>query len=270
MRFAANLSMMFTERPFLERFAAAAAAGFTVVEFLFPYDHPAETVRAALREAGLTQALFNLPPGDWAAGERGIASLPGREEEFRAGVAKALEYATVLDCPRLHCMAGLLPAGGDRAAALDRYVANLRWAAAACAEAGRTLLVEPINNRDMPGYLMNRTTLAREVIAAVGAPNLRLQLDLYHCQISEGDLAMRIRANLDLIGHIQIAGVPDRHEPDEGEVNYPYLFALLEEVGYDGVIGCEYRPRGRTEDGLGWFAPWRGRAHTWPDPGKPA
>ncbi|MGY0830929.1 2-oxo-tetronate isomerase [Azospirillum argentinense] len=251
MRFAANLSMMFTERPFLERFGAAAAAGFDAVEFLFPYDVPAERIKAALDAHGLTQALFNLPPGDWAAGERGIASLPGREAEFREGVATAIAYAKVLGNRLLHCMAGIPPEGHDAALAL--YTDNLRHAAAACAEAGLTLLVEPINNRDMPGYLMNGTALARRVIETVEAPNLKLQLDLYHCQISEGDLATRIRANADLTAHVQIAGVPDRQEPDRGEVNYPYLFEVLADTGYRGFVGCEYLPRARTEDGLGWF-----------------
>ena len=257
MRFAANLSMMFTEHPFLERFAAASAAGFDAVEYLFPYEFPATNLKERLDRHGLVQALFNMPPGDWAAGERGTACLPGREAEFREGVARAVDYARTLGCPRLHCMSGLPPAGLDRDAALETYIGNLRHAAAACADAGLTLLVEPINGRDMPGYLMNSTALARRVIEAVGAPNLRLQLDLYHCQISEGDLAMRIRANADLTAHVQIAGVPDRHEPDRGEVNYPYLYEVLAETGYDGFVGCEYRPRGRTEDGLGWFAPYR-------------
>ncbi len=253
MRFAANLSMMFAERPFLERFGAAAASGFDAVEFLFPYDVPADRLRAALDAHGLTQALFNLPPGDWAAGERGIACLPGREAEFREGVATAIAYAKVLGNRLLHCMSGIPPAGMEREAALALYADNLRHAAAACAEAGLTLLVEPINNRDMPGYLMNRTALARRVIEEVGAPNLRLQFDIYHCQISEGDLATRIRANADLTAHVQIAGVPDRQEPDRGEVHFPYLFEVLAGTGYRGFIGCEYRPRARTEDGLGWF-----------------
>jgi hydroxypyruvate isomerase len=257
MRFAANLSMMFTERPFLERFAAAAAAGFDAVEYLFPYEFSATSLKEQLDRHGLVQALFNMPPGDWAAGERGTACLPGREAEFREGVARAVDYARTLGCPRLHCMSGLPPAGLDRDAALETYIGNLHHAAAACADAGLTLLVEPINGRDMPGYLMNSTALARRMIETVGAPNLRLQLDLYHCQISEGDLAMRIRANADLTAHVQIAGVPDRHEPDRGEVNYPYLYEVLAETGYDGFVGCEYRPRGRTEDGLGWFAPYR-------------
>ena len=253
MRFAANLSMLFTERPFLERFGAAAEAGFDAVEFLFPYEFPADRIRAALDAHGLTLALFNLPPGDWTAGERGTACLPGREAEFRDGVASAIAYAKVLGNRLLHCMSGIPPEGMEREAALALYTNNLRHAAAACAEAGLTLPVEPINNRDMPGYLMNGTALARRVIGEVGAPNLKLQLDLYHCQISEGDLATRIRANADLTAHVQIAGVPDRHEPDRGEVHYPYLFDVLAGTGYRGFIGCEYRPRARTEDGLGWF-----------------
>lgn len=256
-RFAANLSMMFTEHPFLDRFEAAAAAGFKAVEFLFPYAFPADEIRARLDAHGLEQVLFNMPPGDWDAGERGIASHPGREDEFRGGVAKALAYAEALGCRTLHCMAGLKPAERREAELLEVYRRNLAWAAAECRSSGRTLLLEPINGRDMPGYLMNSTGLARQVIAEVGADNLKLQLDLYHCQISEGDLATRIRANADLTAHVQIAGVPERHEPDRGEVNYPYLFEVLDETGYDGFIGCEYRPRGATEDGLGWFAPWR-------------
>lgn len=256
-RFAANLSMMFQEHPFLDRFAAAAEAGFAGVEFLFPYDHPVEAIAERLRRHGLTQALFNLPPGDWAAGERGIASLPGREAEFRDGVATALRYARALGCRTLHCMAGLLPGEDERAARERLYVESLRHAAEACAAAGVTLLIEPINTRDMPGYLLSHQAQARRLIEAVGAANLRLQLDLYHCQIMEGDLARHIREFLPIVGHVQIAGVPERHEPDRGEVNYRYLFELLDELGYAGWVGCEYRPKGRTEDGLGWFQPYR-------------
>ena len=255
--FAANLSMMFTEHPFLDRFGAAAAAGFTAVEFLFPYAFPAEDIRTRLQEHQLTQALFNLRPGNFDAGERGIACLAERADEFREGVAKALAYAETLGCRTLHCMSGLRPPGGSEAELLEVYRRNLAWAAAECRSAGRTLLLEPINARDMPGYLMNSTMLARQLIEEVGADNLKLQLDLYHCQISEGDLAMRIRANVDLTAHVQIAGVPDRHEPDLGEVNYPYLFEVLDATGYAGFVGCEYRPKGRTEDGLAWFAAYR-------------
>lgn len=252
-RFAANLSMMFTERPFLDRFQASADAGFKGVEFLFPYAETVEHVAARRAAAGVDQALFNLPPGDWDAGERGLASLPGREEEVAEGLALALRYAEALSCPMLHCMAGMLPPRADRIEREPTYIANLKAAACACAEAGITLVIEPINTRDMPGYFLNYQRDARRVIEAVGEPNLKLQLDLYHCQIMEGDLARHIREYADITGHVQIAGVPDRHEPDIGEVDYRYLFDVLDETGYRGWVGCEYRPIGRTEDGLGWL-----------------
>ena len=252
-RFAANLSMMFNEVPFAERFAAAARAGFKGVEFLFPYELPAPEVARLLRANALENALFNLPPGDWAAGERGLASLPGREADFRASVEVAIEYALALGTPTLHAMCGLLPAGADRAAHRAVYVENLRHAARALRRHGRTLVIEPINPRDMPGYFLNTQAEAHAVREAVGEPNLKVQMDLYHAQIVEGDLAVKLRRHLADIGHVQIASVPDRHEPDEGEVNYPYLFRLLDELGYRGWVGCEYRPRARTEDGLGWL-----------------
>ncbi len=257
-KFAANLSMMFQEVPFLDRFAAARAAGFAGVEFLFPYDFPKEEVAARLNAAGLSQALFNTVPGDFAKGERGLAALPGREAEFQAGVDKALDYAAALGCPTIHCMAGLRPADVPDATLEATYVANLTTAAAKAAGQGIVVVIEPINTRDIPGYFLNYQRQARKVIERIGAANLKLQLDLYHCQIMEGDLAMHIRDYADITGHVQIAGVPERHEPDVGEVNYPYLYDLLDRTGYAGWIGCEYRPRGRTEDGLGWFAPWRG------------
>ena len=246
-RFAANLTMMFTERPFLERFGAAAAAGFRAVEFLFPYDWPAAEVRAALDAARLELALFNAPPGDWEAGERGLAALPGREADFRAAFARALDHAAVLRPARLHVMAGL--AAGP--AAREVYIANLAWAAEAAG--GQGLTIEPINSRDMPGYHLATSEDAVSVLDAVGAGNLGLQLDLYHAQIMEGDLTRRIERLMPRIAHVQIAGVPDRHEPDEGEVSYPHLFRLLDRLGYAGFVGCEYRPRGRTEDGLEWL-----------------
>jgi len=258
-RFAANLSMMFQEHGFLDRFAPAAGAGFMGTEFLFPYEHPPEAIAERLQAHRLTQVLFNLPPGDWAGGERGLASLPGREAEFRRGVELAIAYARALGCRTVHGMAGLLPDEAERADRERLYVENLRHAARSCADAGLTLLIEPINSRDMPGYLLNCQEQGRHVIEAVGAANLKLQLDLYHCQIMEGDLARHVREYLPLVGHIQIAGVPDRHEPDLGEVNYRYLFDVLDELGYPGWIGCEYRPRGRTEDGLDWFQPYRRR-----------
>jgi hydroxypyruvate isomerase len=255
-KFAANLSMMYQEHPFLERFAAAARDGFKAVEYLFPYAHDAAEIRARLDEAGLVQALFNAPPGDWDAGERGLASLPGREDEFRAGIATALDYARVLGNDRIHVMAGLIAPGEDRARHRDVYLSNLAYAAKEAASAGVTLVLEPINTRDMPGFFLNRQDEAHAVCAEVGAPNLKVQMDLYHCQIVEGDLAMRLTRHFAGVGHIQIAGVPDRHEPDDGEVNFSYLFGLIDRLGYTGWIGCEYRPRGATSAGLGWVRPY--------------
>jgi len=254
-RFAANLSMMYQEHAFLDRFAAAARDGFRAVEFLFPYDHPAATIAQALRDNGLQQVLFNAPPGDFAGGERGIASLAGRDDEFTSGFARALDYASALACPRVHVMAGLVPADGDRAAMRKRYVAHLGWAAERAASAGVDVLIEPINTRDIPGYFLNRQDEAHAIVAEIGAPNLKVQMDLYHCQIVEGDVAMKLRAYLPggKVGHLQIAGVPDRHEPDQGEVNYAYLFDVIDSLGYDGWIGCEYRPAGATSSGLGWL-----------------
>ncbi len=251
-KLAANLSMLFTEVPFLERFAAAARAGFTGVEFLFPYDHAPEDLAEALRDNGLEQALFNLPPGDWEAGERGLAALPGREAEFQAGLERALPYALALDCRRVHMMAGIPPEGADCSACRGAYVASLRAASAVFAPHGVSVLAEPINSRDTPGYFLNHQGQAVALIEAAGAPNTGLQMDFYHCQIVDGDLATHLRANFGHIRHVQIAGVPERHEPDRGEVNYPYLFDLLDELGYDGWIGCEYRPAGDTLAGLGW------------------
>ncbi|WP_372614520.1 2-oxo-tetronate isomerase [Halomonas sp.] len=254
-RLAANLTMLFNEHDFLDRFAAAAESGFRGVEYLFPYAHSPEDIKAALDEAGLAQVLFNLPPGDWEAGERGLASLPGREGEFRDSVIEALRYAEVLDCPRVHAMAGLLPPDADeatRAAHHSTYIANLRFAVGEAARAGRELLIEPINTRDMPGFFLSRQAQAMAVLEAVGADNLRLQFDLYHCQIMEGDLIRHLERQFDRIGHVQIAGVPQRHEPDVGEVHYPAIFDRLESLGYDGWVGCEYRPAAGTLDGLGW------------------
>jgi hydroxypyruvate isomerase len=246
--------MMFNELPFPQRFAAAARAGFKGVEFLFPYDHQPAEVAGWLKENGLFNALFNMPPGDWAAGERGVASLPGREEQFRAGVATALEYAKAQGTPCLHAMAGLLPAGADRAAHRAVYVENLRYAARALAPQGIMLLIEPINSRDMPGYFLSTQADAHAIREAVGEPNLKVQMDFYHAQIMEGDITMTLKKYFEHIGHIQIASVPDRHEPDDGEVDYRYVFRLLDQLGYAGWVGCEYRPRARTEDGLGWLA----------------
>ena len=255
-RFAANLSMMYTEVPFLERFGACAADGFRAVEFLFPYEHPAQVIRDELDRHGLQQVLFNAPPGSFEAGERGIAGLPGRRDEFQQGIAQAIEYAKVLGCPRVHVMAGLLKRESEFTAQRELYVENLAWATRKLGDAGLTMLIEPINTRDIPGYLLNTQADAHAIVERIGASNLKVQMDLYHCQIVEGDLAMKIRKHLSGVGHIQIAGVPQRHEPDVGELNYPYLFELLDELGYDGWIGCEYRPKGRTSDGLGWLRPY--------------
>lgn len=252
-KFAANLSMMFNEVTFPQRFCAAAKAGFEAVEFLFPYEHAPQEVAQWLRENGLRNALFNLPPGDWAAGERGIAALPGREQEFRASVARALDYAQALGTQRLHVMAGLLPQGAERSLYRETYIKNVRYAARELAKHGCMLLIEPINPRDIPGYFLNSQVEGHAIRAAVGESNVKVQMDFYHAQIVEGDLAMTFRKHFDGIGHVQIASVPDRNEPDDGEVNYRYLFRLLDELGYDGWVGCEYRPRGRTEDGLGWM-----------------
>lgn len=251
-RLAANLSMMFQDLGFLDRFDAAARAGFQGVEFLFPYDHPPEAVAAALARNHLTMTLFNTVPGDWAGGERGLAALPGREQEFRDGVDKAIVYARATHCPLLHTMAGLWPEGRDKEAGERVYIDNLRWAADRLAASGLTAVIEPINTRDIPGYFLNYTGEAMRIIERVGRHNLKLQLDLYHVQIMEGDLATRVRALAGHYPHVQVAGNPGRHEPDVGEINYPYLFDLLDEIAYPGWIGCEYRPKGDTVAGLGW------------------
>jgi len=256
-RFAANLTMMFNEVPFLDRFHAAAEAGFEAVEFLFPYDHAPEEVAARLARGRLRNVLFNMPPGDWARGERGIGAVPGREAEFRDGVAKALRYAEALETPTLHAMAGLVPPGADRAACRATYVANLRHAAAELARRGLTLVVEPINTRDIPGYFLNTQAEAHALREEVGAPNLKVQMDLYHAQIVEGDLTAKLRRFAPHVGHVQIASVPDRNEPDRGEVDYRHLFQVLDDVGYGGWVGCEYRPARGTVAGLGWFQPYR-------------
>ena len=255
-KFAANLTMMFNEVPFPERFFRAAKAGFKGVEFLFPYDHPPQEVADWLQENRLTNALFNMPPGDWTAGERGIASLPGREADFRASVAKALDYARALGTERLHAMAGLLPAGADRARHRAVYVENLRYAARELAKEGRTLLIEPINTRDIPGFFLNTQDEGHAICEEVGEANLKVQMDFYHTQIVQGDVSMTLRKYFSGVGHVQIAGVPERHEPDTGELNNGYLMRVLDELGYEGWVGCEYRPRGRTEDGLGWLKAW--------------
>jgi hydroxypyruvate isomerase len=262
-RFAANLTMLYNEHPFMDRFDAAAKDGFQAVEYLFPYEHSGDALASRLVDLGLQQVLFNAPPGDWNGGERGLACLPGREAEFRGALDRALDYAQVLNCPRVHVMAGLAPQGVERAALQATYEANLAWAAERAAAVGRDVLIEPINTRDMPGYFLNRQDEAHRVVATVGAANLKVQMDLYHCQVVEGDVATKIRRYLPSgrVGHLQLAGVPQRHEPDVGELNYAYLFDVIDEValacGWSGWVGCEYRPRlgtqtGATTSGLSW------------------
>jgi hydroxypyruvate isomerase len=259
-RFAANLSFLYGEHAFVDRFAAAARDGFRAVEFAFGYDFDRHDLAQRLTDHGLQQVLINAPTGDLQAGERGLAGLPGREADFRrALLEQALPYAEALRCPRIHVMAGVLPEGAERAAHRATFVANLAWAAPLAAEAGIQLLIEPINPRDIPGYLLNRQDEAHAIVAEVGAPNLKVQMDLYHCQIVEGDVAMKLRQYLPTgrVGHLQIAGVPERQEPDRGELNHPYLFTLIDELGYKGHIGCEYRPAAGTTAGLGWMAPYK-------------
>ena len=252
-QFSANLSMLFTEVPLLERFGRAARAGFTAVELQFPYEQPAAVLREELVRHGLSMVLHNLPAGDWAAGDRGIAADPGRVAEFRAGVARALEYATTLQVPRLNCLAGKLPPGVSEANARATLVMNLRHAAAALHEAGLTLLIEPINRFDVPGFVLQRSDDALALMDEVGAPNLKLQYDVYHQQRTEGELAATIERLLPRIGHIQVADNPGRHEPGTGEIHWPYLLAHLDRIGYGGHVGCEYKPAAGTEAGLGWM-----------------
>ncbi len=259
-KFAANLSMLYPEFDFLDRFEAAAQDGFKAVEFLFPYAFEPHDIAARLKDHDLQQVLFNAPPGDWAGGERGLACLPGREAEFRAGIVKALDYASALACPRIHVMAGLTPLLENPLVVQTTYCNNLRWAALQAAKQGVEVLIEPINTRDMPRFFLSRQDAAHTLIEEIGAPNLKVLMDLYHCQIMEGDVAMKLRHYLPTgrVGHIQIAGVPQRHEPDLGELNYPYLFSVLDELGYAGWVGCEYRPArglqpGGTSVGLSWL-----------------
>jgi hydroxypyruvate isomerase len=252
-RFAANLAYIFTERPLIERFGAAAAAGFTAVELQFPYDHAPSAVKAGLERHGLAQLGVNSPFG--REGEFGLAAVPAREREFEAAFRQALDYTVAIRGRAVHCLAGKVPPE-QRPAAEKVFVANLQRAADQAAEHGITVLIEPINPRDRPDYFLNHVEHAADVIAKVGRPNVKIQFDFYHVQIVSGDLIRRFEKHFSLIGHVQIAAVPSRHEPDEGEVNYPAIFAAIDSTGYGGWIGCEYRPRGRTEDGLGWARPY--------------
>ncbi|CAN5146765.1 hydroxypyruvate isomerase family protein [soil metagenome] len=254
-RFAANVSTMYTEHAFERRFDAAVADGFEAVECQFPYEIQAPVLARCLADAGCQQVLINAPPGNWREGERGIACLPGRESEFRASIARALDYATALDCPRIHVMAGVMAPSLEREAMRAAYLDNLAWAAQQAHAAGRDILIEPINGRDMPGYFLSRQDEAHAIVAEIGASNLGVQMDLYHCQIVEGDLEVKLRRWLPTgqVVHLQIASVPGRHEPDEGEVCFPHLFGVIDELDYPGWVGCEYRPRAGTSDGLGWL-----------------
>jgi 2-dehydrotetronate isomerase len=279
-QFAANLSMMYTELPFLDRFEAAAMDGFKAVEYLFPYAFEASDLAARLNANGLQQVLFNAPPGGtdrasiaaaWdVQASRGTACIPSREAEFKAGIALALSYAEALQCPRIHLMAGLIPEGLSREDVQATYISNLSWAASVAAQAGLDVLIEPINTRDIPRFFLNRQDHAHEIVGLVGASNLKVQMDLYHCQIVEGDVAMKIRKYLPTghVGHVQIAGVPERHEPDIGELNYDYLFKVIDEVSaeanWNGWVGCEYRPKrgaqpSGTSEGLDWLKKARTR-----------
>ncbi|MBB2834180.1 UNVERIFIED_ORG: hydroxypyruvate isomerase [Rhizobium esperanzae] len=252
--FAANLTMMFNEWDFLDRFDAAADAGFSAVEYLFPYEAAPEAIAERLARNDLQQALFNLPPGDWGAGERGIAALPERFDDLKADVERALDYAAATGVKRLHLMAGI--ADPDDQEAASSYRRAVAYTAGRLAEKGIDLLLEPINGRNMPGYFLNDFAIAERLIAECGLPNLKLQFDIYHRQILHGDVTKALRRLLEITGHIQIASVPSRNEPDGEELNYPYLFSEIDRLGYEGFIGCEYVPRSQTLDGLGWFKPF--------------
>jgi hydroxypyruvate isomerase len=256
-KFCANLTMLFNEVDFLDRFEKAAKAGFKGVEYLFPYAWKKEQLVEKLGAFGLSQALHNLPAGDWNKGERGIACLPGRETEFQEGVGKAIEYAKALKCPQVNCLAGLTPAGVPADKVRKTLVANLRFAAAALEKEGIRLLLEALNDKDVPGFYLVRTADVLALIKEVGHANVYVQYDVYHMQIMEGNLTKTIQANLDKIAHIQIADNPGRNEPGTGEINYPNLFKAIDAAGYKGWIGCEYKPAGKTEDGLGWVKSYR-------------
>ena len=255
-RFAANLTLLFNEVPFLDRFEAAAKAGFTSVEFLFPYEHPAEAIGERLKRNGLTQALFNLPPGNWDAGEKGFAALPDRFDDLKKSLDTALPYAKATGVRRLHLMAGLADRNDRRA--VESFYKSLRWAAEFFAPHGVDIVLEPLNMRNTPNYFLNDFGFARDVIHELELPNLKLQFDIYHCQILHGDVTMRLREMMPIIGHTQIASIPSRNEPDGEELNYPFVFAELDRLGYGGFVGCEYNPRCKTTDGLGWFKPYAG------------
>ena len=253
LKFSANLSFLYQELDFLDRFAAAAKDGFGAVEYLGPYAETPEAVAKALRDNGLAQALFNVPSGNWAGGERGIACLPERVDEFRTGVRTALDYAAALNCPKVNVISGLVPAGAEMQVLEDTLVENLKFAADLCAKAGVKLLVEPINTRDIPGFFLTTTKQAEGILDRVGSPNLYIQYDVYHMQVMEGDLIPTYTRLKDRIGHIQVADNPGRNEPGTGEIDYPFVLGEIDRLGYDGWIGCEYKPKNGTTAGLGWM-----------------
>ena len=255
-KFAANLTMLFTEFDFLERFEKAHSAGFKAVEYLFPYAFEAESLAEKMQMFGFEQALFNMPPGDWDAGERGFAAVPGRDDEFKQSVDVALLYAKALNCRKIHAMSGLIDTNYTREQQTVTFISNIRYAADKFAEHGIQLMIEPLNSRDVPHYFVAHQREAVDLIKQVDRPNVKLQLDLYHAQIMDGDLSTLIKEVAPFIGHVQIASVPERHEPSEGELNYPHLFTVLDECGYQDWIGCEYNPRNTTEEGLGWVKPY--------------
>jgi hydroxypyruvate isomerase len=267
LKFSANLSFLFSEDTFLDRFSAAARAGFSGVEFLFHYDLDKSVLAEVMLTSGVEVVQFNLPAGNWAAGERGIACLPERKAEFQAGVGQAIEYAEALGCTRLNCLAGIIPASAavlpsptfsaNHEKALETLIDNLRFAAVATQRAGIRLLLEPVNNLDNPGFSVPTTALALRVLDAVDSRNLQLLYDLYHAQMMEGNLIRTLETHLARIGHIHIADNPGRHEPGTGEINFPFLLRRLEQFGYTGWVGCEYKPSGVTQDSLGWLADWR-------------
>ena len=256
-KFNANLSMLFTETPFLDRFAAAAEAGFRGVEYLFPYAFQKDDIAERLHKHGLTQVLFNLPAGNWEAGERGIACDPDRVSEFQDGVGKAIDYAKALDCAQVNCLAGIPPAGLEPRVARRTLAENLKFAASKLQDAGISLLAEPVNTYDIPGFFLNRSAQAISLFDEVGSPNLKLQYDIYHMQRMEGELANTIERLLPRIAHLQLADNPGRNEPGTGEINYPFLLNFIDRLGYDGWIGCEYKPRHGTKEGLGWMQAYR-------------
>jgi len=255
-KFCANLTMLWNELDFMDRFAAAARAGFEGVEYLFPYDHDKNQLVEQLREHGLTQVLHNLPAGNWASGERGIGCHPRRAGEFQDGVGKAIEYAQALGCKQVNCLAGIRPSQLDPSVARETYIKNLQYAAPLLHDAGIKLLIEPVNTRDIPGFFLNNSKQALDIIKAVGSDNLYLQYDIYHMQVMEGDLAATLSANIELIPHMQLADNPGRNEPGTGEINYGFLFGHIDRIGYQGWIGCEYKPMTTTDAGLGWVKPY--------------